>query len=92
MRGNRWYDHATGKGGYAIDFVRTFYNQSFPDTVTMLLGGEQGQIYRESKACEPEPVKPFALPQAHIRKEKHSKEMKKAVIQDIVFTGLATAI
>ena len=65
VRGNRWYDHSTAKGGCAIDFVRTFYNQSFPDAVTMLLGGEQGKSYRESKACEPEPVKPFALPQAH---------------------------
>ena len=41
VRGNRWYDHATEKGGYAIDFVRMFYSQSFPDAVTMLLGGEQ---------------------------------------------------
>ena len=31
VRGNRWYDHATEKGGCAIDFVRMFYNQSFPD-------------------------------------------------------------
>ena len=48
VRGNRWYDHATEKGGYAIDFVQVFYGQSFPDAVTMLLGGEQGQAYRES--------------------------------------------
>ena len=41
IRGNRWYDHATEKGGFAIDFVRTYYNQSFPEAVTMLLGGEQ---------------------------------------------------
>lgn len=26
VRGNRWYDHATEKGGCAIDFVRSFYN------------------------------------------------------------------
>lgn len=65
IRGNRWYDHATEKGGFAIDFVRTYYNQSFPEAVTMLLGGEQGQIYRESKPQEPKPPKPFALPEAH---------------------------
>ena len=58
-------DHATEKGGFAIDFVRTYYNQSFPDAVTMLLGGEQGQIYRESKPQEQEPAKPFVLPEAH---------------------------
>lgn len=66
VRGNRWYDHATEKGGCAIDFVRTFYNRSFPDAVTMLLGDGQGQLYRESKPSEPEVRKPFALPQAHI--------------------------
>ncbi|MBE7727871.1 MAG: DUF3991 domain-containing protein [Enterocloster citroniae] len=65
VRGNRWYDHATEKGGCAIDFVQMFYNQSFPDAVTMLLGGEQGQVYRESSAKEPEPKKPFVLPEAN---------------------------
>ena len=42
VRGNEWYDHAAGKGGLAIDFVQMFYGRSFPDAVTMLLGGEQG--------------------------------------------------
>lgn len=64
VRGNRWYDHAEAKGGFAIDFVRMFYNQSFPEAVTMLLGGEQGQTYRESRPKEPEPAKPFVLPKA----------------------------
>ena len=31
----------------------------------MLLGGEQGQAYRESRQAEPEPPKPFMLPEAH---------------------------
>ena len=42
-----------------------FYGQSFPDAVTMLLGGEQGQTYRESRKAEPEPPKPFLLPKAN---------------------------
>lgn len=65
VRGNCWYDHATEKGGCAIDFVRMFYNQSFPDAVTMLLGGEQGEAYRESLREEQEPKKPFTLPEAN---------------------------
>ena len=65
VRGNRWYDHATEKGGCAIDFVRMFYNQSFPDAVTMLLGGEQGVAYRESANQQLEPKKPFVLPEAN---------------------------
>ena len=65
VRGNRWYDHATEKGGYAIDFVQMFYGQSFPNAVTMLLDGEQGQGYCESRQIEPEQPKPFILPEAH---------------------------
>ena len=30
VRGNRWYDHAAEKGGYAIDFVQMFYHMTFP--------------------------------------------------------------
>ena len=65
VRGNRWYDHAAEKGGYAIDFVQMYYGQSFPDAVSMLLGGEQGQAYRESRKQELEPQKVFLLPEAH---------------------------
>lgn len=65
VRGNEWYDHAVEKGGYAIDFVRQFYNLSFPEAVTMLLGGEQGQSYQPADQKKQEPKKPFALPNAH---------------------------
>lgn len=65
VRGNEWYDHASEKGGLAIDFVQMFYGRSFPDAVTMLLNGEQGQAYRPSEQRRPEPPKPFALPEAN---------------------------
>lgn len=65
VRGNEWYDHAAEKGGCAIDFVQTFYGRSFPDAVTMLLNGEQGQAFRPSEQRQPEPPKPFVLPEAH---------------------------
>lgn len=65
VRGNQWYDHASEKGGCAIDFVQMFYGKSFPDAVTMLLNGEQGQAYRFSEPRCPEPPKPFVLPEAH---------------------------
>ena len=65
IRGNRWYDHACEKGGCSIDFVKMFYDKSFPAAVTMLLGGEQGQAYRPGKVQKPEPPKPFVLPEAH---------------------------
>lgn len=65
VRGNQWYDHASEKGGCAIDFVQMFYGKSFPDAVTMLLNGEQGQAYRSSEPRRPEPPKPFVLPEAN---------------------------
>lgn len=65
VRGNEWYDHAVEKGGYAIDFVRQFYNISFPEAVTMLLGGEQGQSYQPADQKKQEPKKLFALPDTH---------------------------
>lgn len=65
VQGNRWYDHAAEQGSYAIDLVKRLYNLSFPDAVTLLLGGEQGQPYRQHSKSEPEQRKPFVLPQAH---------------------------
>lgn len=65
VRGNEWYDHASEKGGLAIDFMQMFYGRSFPDAVTMLLNGEQGQAYRPSEQRRPEPLKPFVLPEAN---------------------------
>ena len=65
VRGNAWYDHASEKGGLAIDFVQMFYGKNFPDAVTMLLNGEQGQVYRPSEQRRPEPPKPFVLPEAN---------------------------
>ena len=65
IRGNRWYDHETGEGGLAIDFLQNFYGLSFPDAVTKLLG-EQGEIiYKTADIKEQEERKPFVLPQKH---------------------------
>lgn len=61
VRGNEWYDHATEKGGLAIDFVQNFYGLSFPDAVTLLLGGESGEVYHCAEKKE-EIKKPFVLP------------------------------
>lgn len=44
VRGNQWYDHATEKGGCSIDFVRMFYNQSFPEQLLCVGRGAGGSI------------------------------------------------
>jgi hypothetical protein len=64
VHGNQWYDHSAERGGYAIDFVRQFYDLTYPEAVTKLLGGEQGQVYDSADQEKAEPRKPFALPDA----------------------------
>ncbi|MDD3062761.1 MAG: DUF3991 and toprim domain-containing protein [Massilibacteroides sp.] len=65
VRGNEWYDHSLEYGGYAIDFVQQFYHLSYPEAVTMLLSGEQGEEYNPAEEKHEEPKKPFTLPAAH---------------------------
>ena len=61
VRGNEWFDHATGEGGLAINFLQRHYRYSFPEAVTALLGGEQGTEYPTAEKKEVE-RKPFSLP------------------------------
>ncbi len=62
IRGNEWYDHALEQGGFAIDFVQSFYGLSFPEAVAKLLGGEQGEVYSKAKERKQTEQKPFELP------------------------------
>jgi len=61
VRENEWFDHATKQGGLAIDFVQNFYGLSFPDAVTMLLGGEHEIVYSRTNKNQ-EPKEPFIMP------------------------------
>jgi len=65
VRGNEWYDHSLEYGGYSIEFVQQFYHCSYPEAVTMLLGGEQSEVYMPAEKKPEEPKKPFAPPAAH---------------------------
>lgn len=62
VRGNQWYRHSREEGGLAIDFVQEFYGLSFPEAVTLLLGGEGGLEWNQTHKSAPLPRKPFALP------------------------------
>lgn len=64
VRGNEWFRHSRKEGGHAIDFVRQFYDLSFPDAVTMLLGGESGVEWNQTNKSTPHPKKDFTLPEA----------------------------
>lgn len=66
VRGCEWFDHATEQGGNAISFVKQFYGLSYPEAVTMLLGGDTGMTaYPAAEERREEPPKSFALPPAH---------------------------
>ena len=62
VRGPMWYDHAARKGGRAISFVQQFYDKTYPEAVTMLLGRDgQGIIpivKKEPESREPKPFTP----------------------------------
>lgn len=52
VSGNEWYEHAADRSEYVIDFVKYSSNLSFPDAMTMLLGGSCGTVYHQaSRNC-----------------------------------------
>lgn len=55
VRGNEWYDHATGEGGGPVSFVQNFYHLSYPEAVTRLLDGEQGSRMHRRKSRRKNP-------------------------------------
>ena len=65
VRGNEWYDHAEERGGHAVSFVQRFYGMSYPEAVTLLLGGEMGTVYPSAGERVEEPPKQFVQPPAH---------------------------
>ena len=67
VRGNRWYDHAARRGGHAISFVQQFYDKTYPEAVSILLGRDgQGIIPIAKQEPEPQEPKPFALPKPYL--------------------------
>ncbi|WP_088225661.1 DUF3991 domain-containing protein [Desulfosporosinus sp. FKB] len=65
VRGSQWFRHSRKEGGHAIDFVQQFYDMSFPEAVTLLLGGESGVEWNQTSKSAPPPRKSFALPEAN---------------------------
>jgi hypothetical protein len=65
VRGSQWFRHSRKEGGHAIDFVQQFYDMSFPEAVTLLLGGESGVEWNQISKSAPPPRKAFALPEVN---------------------------
>lgn len=87
VRGNQWFDHSTGEGGLAVDFVRRFYNLSFPEAVALLLDGEQGEAYHIAEEKSAKPPKPFVTPPANeeMRRVYAYLTRQRGVDRDIVY-------
>lgn len=60
IRGNLWYHQYEQVGGDAVDFVRRFYNKSYPEAMEYLLGGSGGTLAVFPSVQKEE--KPFVLP------------------------------
>ena len=93
VRGNEWFDHAAGKGGGPVSFVQTHYGLSYPEAMTLLLGGEAGQVYPSARERKEEPSKVFVLPErsedmrrvyAYLMRHRH---IDKSVISHFVRAG-----
>lgn len=65
VRGSEWYDHAVKEGGGPISFVQRFYDLSYPEAVTRLLGGEHGTVYVAALKQQEKPKTEFTLPPAN---------------------------
>ena len=93
VRGSEWFDHAAGKGGGPVSFVQTHYGLSYPEAMTLLLGGEAGQVYPSARERKVEPPKEFVLPErsedmrrvyAYLMKHRH---IDKSVISHFTRVG-----
>lgn len=60
VRGNLWFHQYDQKGGDAIDFVRRFYNKTYPEAVEYLLGECGGTLMVSPPVIKEK--KPFELP------------------------------
>ena len=60
VRKNEWFDHATKEGGGPVTFVQKFYGLSYPEAMSCLLNGEQGET--RSAPPKQKEKKEFQLP------------------------------
>lgn len=61
IHGNTWFDHATGQGGKAVNFVRYYYGLRFPEAVQLLLDSNVAPWV----APPEEKMQPFSPPIAY---------------------------
>ena len=60
IRGNLWFHQYDREGGDAIDFIKRFYNKSYPEAVSYLLGDSEG--FLQAAPVPPKEPGAFELP------------------------------
>ena len=86
IRGNLWYHQYDRVGGDAIDFVRRFYNKSYPETMEYLLGNGCGVLITAPPVVKEK--KPFELPKPYrnMDRVKNYLHYVRGIDEDIIET------
>ena len=69
FRGSSWYRHSQQVGSHAIDFMQEFFGLSYPEAVSYLLDGEQGEVIRGRTRVPPETKEQFERERLSRKKE-----------------------
>ena len=86
IMGNLWYHQYDRVGGDAIDFVRRFYNKSYPEAMEYLLGNCNGVLIISPPVIKEK--KPFKLPKPYCNMDrvKNYLHYVRGIDEDIIET------
>lgn len=86
LRGNLWFHQYERVGGDAIDFVRRFYNKSYPEAMEYLLGNGSGLLIISPPVIKEK--KPFKLPKPYrnMDRVKNYLHYVRGIDEDIIET------
>lgn len=86
IRDNLWFHQYERVGGDAIDFVRRFYNKSYPEAVEYLLDNSSGGLITVPPVVKEK--KPFELPKPYrnMKRVKNYLNYVRGIDEDIIKT------
>lgn len=76
FRGSSWYRHSQQVGSHAIDFMQEFFGMSYPEAVSYLLDGEQGEVIRGRTHVTPQQKEQFERKRLAQKKEPEEQEVE----------------
>lgn len=86
IRGNLWFHQYDRVGGDTIDFVRRFYNKSYPEAMEYLLGNGSGTLIVSTPVAKEK--KPFEFPKPYRNMDRVKKYLHyvRGIDEDIIQT------